>query len=248
MPRSLFAIAVHWLSAPLHDGNGTDTFLQAMADAMTKQGRAKSKASDDGWAGWTVTNKDILQWIGVWYYFLAFPQTGDREQYWRTPVFGPIHRLKGILALGQNGEKGRKWFLQMHAAFALPSAEDESDPFSLVRPMWDSFAYHFNRTVTAGWLICLDESMVKWVGRNMPGMMVVQRKPTPIGAELHTLCCAQCGVITFYELYEGKGAMARKEFCSEYKKSVALTLRCVKEYFGSVRARFFLALLDAVHA
>ena len=49
----------------------------------------------------------------------------------------------------------------------------------------------------------LDESMVRWEGAGMPGLMVVLRKPTPIGLELHTLCCALCGVLIWFEVYEG---------------------------------------------
>ena len=111
---------------------------------------------------------------------------------------------------------------------------DAKDDFQAVRSMWDSYQAHFCATVTASWLLILDESMIKWVGRCMPGLMYVPRKPTPLGAELHTLCCAVCGVMTMFELYEGKVAMMKKEFCSSYAKSTALTLRCTKPYFGSV--------------
>ena len=43
----------------------------------------------------------------------------------------------------------------------------------------------------------------KWMGRGMPGLMVVLRKPTPVGLEIHTLCCAICGVMIWFEVYEG---------------------------------------------
>ena len=69
----------------------------------------------------------------------------------------------------------------------------------------------------------------------MPGLMVILRKPTPIGLELHTLCCALSGILVFFEVYEGKTAMETKEFCKEYGKSIALTLRMTKKFFGSKR-------------
>lgn len=81
----------------------------------------------------------------------------------------------------------------------------------------------------------LDESMVKWMGTGMPGLMVILRKPTPIGLELHTLCCAQCGVLVWFEIYEGKEAMALKKYNGEYPKSVALTLRMVEPFFSTGR-------------
>ena len=66
--------------------------------------------------------------------------------------------------------------------------------------------------------------------------MVILRKPTPIGLELHTLCCALCGVLIWFEVYEGKDAMAKKPFNDKYPKSIALTLRMLKPFFGSVCA------------
>ena len=66
-------------------------------------------------------------------------------------------------------------------------------------------------------------------------LAVILRKPTPIGLELHTLCCALCGILIWFEVYEGKDAMAKKEFCDIYPKSVALTLRMVKPFFSSGR-------------
>jgi hypothetical protein len=98
--------------------------------------------------------------------------------------------------------------------------------------------------------MCLDESMVKWLGRNMPGFMHVFRKPTPKGAELHTLCCGVCGILLWFELWEGKEAMAKKDHCEEYKrklgasgpwKSVALTIRMVTPFIGNGVGRVLIA-------
>ena len=70
------------------------------------------------------------------------------------------------------------------------------------------------------------------------------RKPTPKGLELHTLCCGLCGILLWFEVYEGKTAMETKEYCESTKaklgdkgpwKSVALTLRMVKPWIGTGR-------------
>lgn len=81
----------------------------------------------------------------------------------------------------------------------------------------------------------LDESMVRWMGRGMSGLMVILRKPTPIGLELHTLCCALSGVLVWFEVYEGKEAMAKKKYNGDFPKSVALTLRMCEPFFSSGR-------------
>ena len=77
----------------------------------------------------------------------------------------------------------------MQTCFFLPKGgAAESDPFYETRHMWECCRRRFKECVTPGWLLTLDESMLKWLGRHMPGLMVVKRKPTPIGLEIHTLC------------------------------------------------------------
>ena len=235
---SFFSLCMYWLSAgmALSDADGEPPlFLEVMAAAMQAAGRAKATGPSDRWAQWCVSYQDLIQWIGTWYYMLAFPQPGNREAYFRPPSFGPTHNLAAVLARGENGNRGLRWFIQMHACFTMPTGTvAEDDPFLPVACMWESFRVHLTKAVTPGTLLLLDESMVKWVGRNMPGLMVVQRKPTPMGAELHTLCCAHSGIMVNYELYEGKARMEKKEFTNVHPKHVALTLRCLKPYFGTV--------------
>lgn len=242
---TLFDVALHWLKAPMafYDEGAEGamcgvhpSFLAVMAAEMQAAGRQKASGPNDAWNKWTVSFNDMIQWIGVWMYFLAHPQSGAREDYFKRKKYGPCHNLPDILKLGGQGHRGRRWFDCMHACFTLPTGSvPQDDPFRPVRAMWESFRIHAGNTIDPSWLLLLDESMVKWMGRGMPGLMVVPRKPTPIGAELHTLCCATCGVMINYELHEGKELMARKEFCDQYKlKSVALTLRCLKRYFGTV--------------
>ena len=73
----------------------------------------------------------------------------------------------------------------------------------------------------------------------MPGLMVVPRKPVPLGLEVHTLCDALSGILINYEVYEGKAAMEKKKFVGdktdigEINKSTALTLRVMEPYFGT---------------
>ena len=78
------------------------SFRSALADNMQEKGRQKGTA----WAAWKVTEADVLQWIGVWYYMLAFPQPGDRRKYFTPAPFGPHHTLPQVMMAGANGEKG----------------------------------------------------------------------------------------------------------------------------------------------
>ena len=164
---SLFALALHFL--PMK-------FIEAMATAMQTAGRAKAKGTgpDRRWANWTVTTNDVLQWIGVWLYFLAFPQPGERRAYFQEPEggFGSRHRLGDFLKLGRNGTKGLLWFEDMHTCFCLPEdPNSEGDPFRKTRRWWNALRDAFYSAVTCSWLMLLDESMVRWMGVGMPGLM-----------------------------------------------------------------------------
>ena len=200
---------------------------------MTINGREMhQKGSTYFNAAWSVSLDDLLQFIGVWMYMLSFPECRAHRAYWQYDGFGPMHDLAKILRLGENGEKSVRWFEAMEQCFVLPEHKGAkaTDPFRKTRRFWEALRLAFYRAVTSSWLLCLYESMVKWTGRGMPGLMVILRKPTPIGLELHTLCCAPCGILVWFEVYEGKEAMERAEFCDEYPKSVALSLRMTKKF------------------
>ena len=214
-----------------------NTFFEPMATAMTADGARRYKEGHREYLNWNVSVNDLLQFIGIWIYMLAFHQPGSRDQYWQEPKFGPRHRLVEWLRLGENGEKNEKWFRKMNETFTLPAkpGSKASDPFIKTRFFWECLRDAFFAAVVASWLLVLDESMVKWMGHGMPGLMVILRKPTPIGLELHTLCCALSGILVWFEIYEGKDAMALKEYNNEYPKSIALTLRMLEPFFGSGR-------------
>lgn len=135
---SLFTLAEYFL--PIN-------YLTLMAAAMQAEGKRKYEAGDRNYVNFTVSYRDLLQWIGVWIYMLAFPQTGSRRAYFQEPSggFGPRHRLAAWLRLGGNGEKGLGWFEKMEACFTLPvysknefrdaghKGDAETDPFRPTR-------------------------------------------------------------------------------------------------------------------
>ena len=236
--KSMFEYGKHFL--PM-------SYVQELAEKMQARGRAKydhaAGSGDVHYKNWTVTVDDVLQWIGCWLYMLAFHQPGGREQYFSDKPkngFGPTYDLKAWLKVGcPTADHGVRWFKNMHTCFELPTYGRPDDEFNKTRKFWDCLRDAFYAAVTCSWIMCLDESMIKWLGRGMPGFMHVQRKPTPKGLELHTLCCAMCGIMLFFEVYEGKKAMEKKALCDEQKrklgakgpwKSVALTLRMVERF------------------
>jgi len=226
-------------------------FIGLLAKKMEDNGKAKYDGGkgDPHYKNWTVSVDDVLQWIGLWIYRLAWPQIGGWERYFQGPEggVGPQHDLKRWLKIGKPGtERVLRWLQQMQACFELPTygRSESDDPFNPTRRFWDSLRDAFFAAVECSHIMCLDESMVSWVGRGMPGFMHVQRKPTPKGLELHTLCCGICGILLFFEVYEGKKAMEKKEHCAELKtrlgaqgpwRSVSLTIRMVERFANKGR-------------
>lgn len=88
--------------------------------------------------------------------------------------------------------------------------------------------------------IVIDECMSAWKGLEnyeaiftLPHKTKIMRKPQGVGAELKSLADGESGILLNLELMEGKAAQAAKEFTDVHKSSIALTLRIVKNYFGS---------------
>ena len=55
-----------------------------------------------------------------------------------------------------------------------------------------------------GWISCLDESMMIWENKFVPGWVVIPRKPHTFGNEWHTICCGMSVVVFFVEIVDGK--------------------------------------------
>ena len=171
---SLLACAKHFF--PMN-------YLSGMAQEMTAAGREKADEGLRKFAGWEVTSDDMLQWIGVWIYMLAFPQqASSRRSYFQAPLggYGPNHNLQSVLIQGGRGVRGVGWFENMNQCFRLPrwkSSRDtgtenggtversgefnKEDPFAPTRKFWDHLRAAFYFAMVASWLICLDESMAR---------------------------------------------------------------------------------------
>jgi hypothetical protein len=69
----------------------------------------------------------------------------------------------------------------------------------------------------------------------MPHVTKIARKPKGVGTEFK--CAADCesGIMLFLEIQEGKSRMPLKEFANQFPFHCAVTLRCVKAWFGSLR-------------
>jgi hypothetical protein len=66
------------------------------------------------------------------------------------------------------------------------------------------------KTLAAGWIlgkrICVDESMIKYMGRFVSFIQYMPAKPIKHGIKVYALCCAYTGYLYMFEVYTGKGS------------------------------------------
>ena len=94
---------------------------------------------------------------------------------------------------------------------------------------------NLHEAISAGHVVCIDESMIKAFHRLLPGKIKIRRKPRPIGNEIKDMSDASSMVVIRMELYEGKDAMATKDHVQEYGATCATTLRLSESIKGTGR-------------
>ena len=68
------------------------------------------------------------------------------------------------------------------------------------------------KTLGAGWIlgkrICVDKSMIKYMGRFVSFVQYMPAKPIKHGIKVYALCCSYTGYLYRFEIYTGKGGTA----------------------------------------
>ena len=123
----------------------------------------------------------------------------------------------------------RAWFPY---AFQDSQAKEEGDPWFMIRGLVNAYNYVRSLWVAASIVKILDESMSAWRPRTtktggLPHISWIQRKPEPLGTEFKTVACSKTGMMLHLEIQEGKDAMGKKEYSSEFGGTAACTFRLV---------------------
>ena len=190
----------------------------------------------------------FVSWLTCWVYMLLHPGLA-RASYWDVPSNGRVaHNL------GARCHLSKDEFERILQVFALPRYSPDSaytapdnhgpcgpppgtpypiDPFDSVRRFIDACNAHWAKVITPGWLLVIDESMIKWLSRyRLPGWMMVGRKPDSVGHELKTLCCALSRILFRVELQEGKTFDRLKKYVATVGATAALTIRMLEPFAG----------------
>lgn len=94
------------------------------------------------------------------------------------------------------------------------------DEWKEIRYFVDKFNEKRVTILAPGWVICIDESTIKWRGfkawhltKGCPHVTNIARKPEPVCIEIKNSSCALSGIFWKLEIVENKAAMAKKKFC-----------------------------------
>ena len=78
------------------------------------------------------------------------------------------------------------------------------DPLFKVRPAFDMVLNNITKNWIAGECVCIDESMIKYMGRAIYFVQYNPRKPIKHGIKVFVCCCAYTGHTLIWEVYFGK--------------------------------------------
>mmetsp|Transcript_4278 Transcript_4278/g.7273 ORF Transcript_4278/g.7273 Transcript_4278/m.7273 type:complete len:627 (+) Transcript_4278:3056-4936(+) len=192
----------------------------------------------------------MLKFFGCFHYMLLAPGL-QRASYWDSDedplgLFAPydlsskstlsltdFNHILEFFAMPQYEAGAEFTFASSPGTCGYPSNVTTGDAFQPVRRWLDALNEVWGKAFQPGTRLCIDESMIKWLGRSRcPGWMKVGRKPDSIGHELKTLACAQSIILFRFEMQEGKALDREKEYVEQFGAATALTLRMLAPYKG----------------
>ena len=170
---------------------------------------------------------EFLRWIGIWF-LLATVEGHARTDFWDESI--DDRRFGGApFTVNDIMSETRFQFITKSLYYTRDARPNYVDEFHVIRGLQG--ACNTNMLFIAGWLICLDELMSKWMNQwTCPGIVFCPRKPWPFGNEWHTIACSICTIVFFVELVEGKDRPSEappREF-NDKSKTVGLVLRMTR--------------------
>jgi len=185
-----------------------------------------------------VTFGEMLRYIGLRLRMASVGGAFSKDDYWSTREFDGEdeacpYNFRPLMS------KNRFDTITSGLSFTDLPKPTFIDKFWEVRQMIAEWNKNMAAVFSAGWVVCLDESMSIWHNRwSCPGWVFCPRKPHPYGNEYHTACCALCGILFVIELVQGKDyptGLGTPEFEALCGKTGGLLLRMLKSIFSTGR-------------
>lgn len=150
-----------------------------------------------------VTPGYILVWLSV---LMARGADGRRqpEMYWSTRYGEGVAWIRNSLT--------RDAFVQIRRSLhfvdnsTLPKKGDPRwSPLQKIEPVLKLVQCQLGKAWILGQRCCVDESMIKYMGRAISWVQYMPAKPIKHGIKVFALCCAKTGFLLAFEVFTGKG-------------------------------------------
>jgi hypothetical protein len=214
---------------PTKDKDGQPTkknmFVRCEASHPNARHRCGNKGSQ-GEKHWKkVTPGYLLAWLGVLLLRGAY-RIRYAELFWRAPPHGLwTPHVQNIMT--------RDAFKQIRQCLHFV---DNKDMYVKGHKKWNAlqkilpFLMATSKTLQAGWnlgeKICIDESMIKYMGRAISWVQYMPAKPIKHGIKVFALCCAYTGYLYAYKVYTG--AQLEEDSDSSKKRILLLVDRLLE--------------------
>ena len=176
-------------------------FKQCKANDVNRRHRQNEKRNFNFTTGY------IIAWHGSLIYHGG--KAGERESlmaYWESPPYGTYAPWI------QNTFPRDAWLavrsylhLVDNSTQRYHRVSPRYDPLFKVRSAMDHIVKNMQKCWIAGMKICIDESMIKYMGRAISFVQYMPLKPIKHGIKVFAACCAYTGHVLCFEVYLGKG-------------------------------------------
>ncbi|GMF65594.1 unnamed protein product [Phytophthora lilii] len=181
---------------------------------------------------------DWFKWIGIRLAMAFEPRRGPLPTYWdHASQDGSVSTAANF---GQRFGMTRHCFEQLLSCMSFGKSIVEGDPWMPIRPFLDGFNERRLQVVSPGSVLCVDESMSAWKGREgkycydgIPHKTKIVRKPEGLGAELKGIADGDTGIILSLELIKGSTRQRQKPYAAEYGEGTAVVLRLAERFRGT---------------
>lgn len=200
-------------------------------------------------SGEQITKKEFFAFLVIRLTLALCPRsTGDGYNcFWQKPKDDVNPSVLDSTELyGKRFGMGLSRFKFINESFRLDEFQDsgEIDPYKPIRAFIEAFNKRREECITPGFQIIVDECMSQWKGlesvisdETLIHTTKIARKPKGVGMEMKCSADGATSIMLHLELQEGKKA-DKKEFetgNNPIPSHCAVTLRCVKPWFGSNR-------------
>ena len=195
-----------WVSVVNSNSNNSNTIGKRNRLKLCNMDSIGARHRQSGKRTWDFTTGYVIAWHGSLIYHGA--KAGPRESmlsYWKSFPHGTNAPFIQNTFPKNVWEAARRF---MHFNDKIQQFTDKKDvrhdPLFKIRPCFEHIMNNMTKNWVAGERICIDESMIKYMGRAVYFIQYNPKKPIKHGIKVFVCCCAYTGHILSWEVCFGK--------------------------------------------